>query len=44
MNDCRRIIVYVTALRRSEIGPGERVCVDVVDGRKGLEAERIILL
>jgi cold shock CspA family protein len=39
--------MHVTALRRSGIttlGPGQRVRVDVVDGRKGLEADRISLL
>ncbi len=41
------IFVHVTALRRSGVpalGPGQRVRVDVVDGRKGLEADRITLL
>jgi len=41
------IFMHVTALRRSGIntlGPGQRVRVDVVDGRKGLEADRIALL
>jgi CspA family cold shock protein len=41
------IFMHVTALRRSGIstlGPGQRVRVDVVDGRKGLEADRISLL
>jgi cold shock protein len=41
------IFIHVTALRRSgleELGPGQRVRVDVVDGRKGLEAERVILI
>ena len=41
------IFIHVTALRRSGVsalGPGQRVRVDVVDGRKGLEADRITLL
>jgi CspA family cold shock protein len=41
------IFVHITALRRSGVtvlGPGQRVRVDVVDGRKGLEAERITLI
>jgi len=41
------VFMHVTALRRSgisEIGPGQRVRVDVVDGRKGLEADRITLI
>jgi cold shock protein len=41
------IFVHVTALRRSGVqtlGPGQRVRVDVVDGRKGLEADRVVLL
>jgi CspA family cold shock protein len=41
------IFVHITALRRSGVtvlGPGQRVRVDVVDGRKGLEAERITLV
>jgi cold shock protein len=41
------IFIHVTALRRSGInalGPGQRVRVDVVDGRKGLEADRITLI
>jgi cold shock protein len=41
------IFIHITALRRSGItalGPGQRVRVDVVDGRKGLEAERISIL
>jgi CspA family cold shock protein len=41
------IFIHITALRRSGItslGPGQRVRVDVVDGRKGLEADRITLL
>ena len=41
------IFIHITALRRSGVtvlGPGQRVRVDVVDGRKGLEADRIILI
>ena len=41
------IFVHITALRRSGIEalePGQRVQVDVVEGRKGLEAERITLV
>jgi CspA family cold shock protein len=41
------IFIHVTALRRSGVnalGPGQRVRVDVVDGRKGLEADRIALI
>ena len=41
------IFIHITALRRSGItslGPGQRVRVDVVDGRKGLEADRITLI
>jgi cold shock protein len=41
------IFVHITALRRSGVqtlGPGQRVRVDVVDGRKGLEAERVVLI
>jgi len=41
------VFVHVTALRRSGVealGPGQRVRVDVVDGRKGPEADRITLL
>jgi CspA family cold shock protein len=41
------IFVHITALRRSGVqtlGPGQRVRVDVVDGRKGLEADRVVLL
>ncbi len=41
------VFVHVTALRRSGIealGPGQRVRVGVVDGRKGLEADRVTLL
>ena len=41
------IFVHVTALRRSGVqtlGPGQRVRVDVIDGRKGLEADRVTLI
>jgi cold shock protein len=41
------IFIHVTALRRSGVsvlGPGQRVRVEVVDGRKGLEADRIALI
>lgn len=41
------IFVHITALRRSGIAtldPGQRVRVDAVEGRKGLEAERITVI
>jgi CspA family cold shock protein len=41
------VFIHVTALRRSGVnllGPGQRVRVDVVDGRKGLEADRVTLI
>jgi cold shock protein len=41
------IFVHVTALRRSGVNvlpAGQRVRVDVVEGRKGLEADRITLI
>jgi CspA family cold shock protein len=41
------IFVHITALRRSgleALEPGQRVQVDVVEGRKGLEAERVTLI
>jgi len=41
------IFVHVTAIRRSglnSLDPGMRVRVDVVDGKKGLEAERITVI
>ncbi|MGH7038861.1 MAG: cold-shock protein [Stellaceae bacterium] len=41
------IFIHVTALRRSGVnalGPGQRVRVEVVDGKKGLEADHITLI
>jgi cold shock protein len=41
------IFIHVTALRRSGIetlGAGQRVRVDVIEGRKGLEADRVTLI
>ena len=41
------VFIHVTALRRSGVNalsPGQRVQVEVVDGRKGLEADRITLI
>jgi CspA family cold shock protein len=41
------IFIHITALRRSGVsalGPGQRVRVEVVDGKKGLEADRITLI
>ena len=41
------IFVHISALRRSQldtIEPGQRVRVEVVEGRKGLEADRLDLL
>jgi cold shock protein len=41
------VFIHITALRRSGVnalGPGQRVSVEVVDGKKGLEADRITLL
>jgi CspA family cold shock protein len=41
------VFVHITALRRSGVtalGPGQRVRVDVVEGKKGLEADRITLI
>jgi cold shock protein len=41
------VFIHITALRRSGVNalePGQRVRVEVVDGRKGLEADHITLL
>jgi CspA family cold shock protein len=41
------VFIHITALRRSGIdslAPGQRVQVEVVDGRKGLEADSITLV
>ena len=41
------IFIHVTALRRSGLSAldsGRRVRVDAVDGKKGLEADRITLI
>jgi cold shock protein len=41
------VFIHITALRRSGVtalGPGQRVRVDVVEGKKGLEADRLTLL
>jgi cold shock protein len=41
------VFIHITALRRSGISaldPGQRVRVEVVDGKKGSEAERITLI
>jgi cold shock protein len=41
------VFIHVTALRRSGVtglDPGQRVRAEVVDGRKGQEAERITLI
>ena len=41
------VFIHVTALRRSGVAaldPGQRVQVEVVDGKKGLEAERVTLI
>jgi CspA family cold shock protein len=41
------VFVHITALRRSgmeALGPGQRVRMGVINGRKGLEADRITLL
>jgi len=41
------IFIHVTALRRSGVSgldPGQRVRVEVIAGRKGLEADRVTLL
>lgn len=41
------VFIHITALRRSGVnalGPGQRVRVDVIEGRKGLEAEHLTLI
>jgi CspA family cold shock protein len=41
------VFIHVTALRRSGVTalePGQRVRMEVVDGRKGLEADRLTLI
>jgi CspA family cold shock protein len=41
------VFIHITALRRSGVSaldPGQRVRVEVVDGKKGLEADRITLI
>jgi cold shock protein len=41
------VFIHITALRRSGVNaldPGQRVRVDVVDGKKGLEADHITLI
>jgi CspA family cold shock protein len=41
------VFIHITALRRSGVNalePGQRVRVEVVDGRKGLEADHITIL
>ncbi|HVC54108.1 MAG TPA: cold-shock protein [Stellaceae bacterium] len=41
------VFVHITALRRSGVDtldPGQRVRMEVVDGRKGLEADQIALI
>jgi cold shock CspA family protein len=41
------VFVHITALRRSGVNalePGQRVRVEVVDGRKGLEADHITVV
>ena len=41
------VFVHITALRRSQVNAleaGQRVRVDVVEGKKGLEADRITLI
>ncbi len=46
-NGGKDVFIHITALRRSGIealGPGQRVRVDVIDGRKGLEADHITLI
>jgi CspA family cold shock protein len=41
------VFIHITALRRSGVnalGPGQRVRIEVVDGKKGLEADHITLI
>ncbi len=41
------VFIHITALRRSGVtalGPGQRVRVEAIDGKKGLEADRITLI
>jgi CspA family cold shock protein len=41
------VFIHITALRRSSVnalGAGQRVRVEVVDGKKGLEADRVTLI
>jgi cold shock protein len=41
------VFIHITALRRSGVtalGAGQRVRVEVVDGKRGLEADRVTLL
>ena len=41
------VFIHITALRRSGVtalDPGQRVRVEVIDGKKGLEADRITLI
>jgi cold shock CspA family protein len=41
------VFIHITALRRSGLeglAPGQRVRVEVIDGRKGLEADSITLV
>ena len=41
------VFIHITALRRSGVAaldPGQRVLVEVVDGKKGQEAERVTLI
>ena len=41
------VFIHITALRRSGVNalePGQRVRVEVVDGKKGLEADRIAVI
>jgi CspA family cold shock protein len=43
----RDVFIHITALRRSGVmalDPGQRVRIEVVDGNKGQEAERITLI